>query len=314
MTLPMAQPRIVCALAARMKPEIWAAELATALPEFEVEVWTPQSQPADYALVWQPDAGVFATQPRLKAIFNAGAGVDALLGLDLPKAVPLVRIEDAGMGAQMAEYATFAALRYYRGFDRYALQAQGSEWTPHAPPRFTDWPVGILGYGVLGRQVAKALQSFGFTVHGWKRRPDADAGLLLYDGKAQLADFLRATRILICLLPLTPDTREILNRETLALLPEGACVINLARGGLVNEDDVLAALDRGHLAGLTTDVCCPEPAPVDHPFWHHPKVLLTPHCAAITLRGEAIAQISAKIRAFESGQGIGGVVDTAFGY
>ena len=305
----MSKPRITCALAARMKPETWAAELAAALPEAEVDVWSPQSAAADYALVWQPDPGFFGTQPRLKAIFNAGAGVDALFAQALPSDVPLVRIEDAGMGAQMAEYASFAALRYYRGFDRYAEQAARAEWAPHAPPRIADWPVGILGYGVLGRQVAQALRGFGFAVHGWKRRPDVSADVPLYFGDAQLADFLRATRLLICLLPLTPATHKILNRDTLALLPRGACVINLARGGLVDEVDLVAALDSGHLAGLTTDVCCPEPAPAEHPFWHHPKVLLTPHCAAITLRENAIAQIAGKIRALEAGKTIGGIVD-----
>ena len=310
----MTQTRITCALAARMKPEIWAAELAAVLPEAHVDVWTPDSAPADYALVWQPDAGFFTTQPQLKAIFNAGAGVDALFALGLPDKVPLVRIEDAGMGAQMAEYATFAALRYYRGFDRYAENAARCTWAPHAPPRLTDWPVGILGYGVLGHQVAQTLRSFGFPVHGWKRRPDDNADVPLYCGREQLADFLRATRLLICLLPLTPETREIINRETLALLPQGACVINLARGPLVNETDLIAALDSGRLAGLTTDVCCPEPAPADHPFWHHPKVLLTPHCAAITLRENAIAQIAGKIRALEAGLAISGIVDRSLGY
>ena len=310
----MTKPHIVCALAARMKPEIWAAELAATLPEAHVDVWTPRSAPADYALVWQPEAGFFSTQPRLKAIFNVGAGVDALFPLGLPENVPLVRIEDAGMGAQMAEYATFAALRYFRGFDRYAEQAARGELAPHAPPRLSDWPVGILGYGVLGRQVAQTLRGFGFTVHGWKRCPEVDADIPLYYGGAQLADFLRTTRLLVCLLPLTPATREILNRETLALLPQGACVINLARGGLVNEPDLLAALDSGHLAGLTTDVCRPEPAPADHPFWHHPKVLLTPHCAAITLRENAIAQIAGKIRALEAGQSISGIVNLQSGY
>ena len=310
----MSQIRITCAVPARMKPEVWCAQLAAALPEARTEVWTSGSPPADYALVWQPDPAFFPEQPHLKAIFNAGAGVDALLKLDLPEGVPLVRLEDAGMGAQMAEYAAFAALRYYRGFDRYAEQAHRGEWVPHAPPRLAEWPIGILGYGVLGRQVAKTLSGFGFTVHGWKRKPDAESDVQLYCGSDQLADFLRATRLLICLLPLTPATHEIINRHTLAWLPQGACMINLARGGLVNEADVLAALDSGHLAGLTTDVCCPEPAPTDHPFWRHPKVLLTPHCAAITLRENAIAQIAGKIRALEAGQEINGIVDKKRGY
>ena len=310
----MTSPRISLAFPARMKPETWVTALQAALPHAHVDTWAPDHAPADYAVVWQPPAAFFAHQPKLKAIFNAGAGVDALLGLDLPPGIPLVRIEDAGMGAQMAEYAAFAVLRHYREFDRYAAQASKGEWRPHAPRRKAEWPVGIMGYGVLGRQVAHALRQLGFTVHGWKRQASTEEDLPLYYGDAQLPDFLRATRLLVCLLPLTPATRAIINRDTLSLLPEGSYFINLARGGLVKEDDLLAALDSGRLSGVSTDVCVHEPAPPEHPFWRHPKILLTPHSAAITLREEAIAQIAGKITALEAGLPITGTVDQRRGY
>jgi len=289
----------------------WAAELQQALgPATTVAPWQTGQAPADYAVVWKPPQSFLDAQTRLKALFAAGAGVDGLLALRLPEGVPLIRLEDAGMGVQMAEYVLHALLRWYRGFDRYAAQAAAAAWWPQPPQRKADWTVGLLGYGQLARPVAQALRALGFPVQAWARHA-READLPLFGGPAGLTPFLRSSRVLVALLPLTDDTRGLINAELLAQLPAQAYLINVARGGLVVEADLLAALDNGHLAGAALDVCTPEPAAPDHPFWRHPRIQLTPHIAAATLREEAVAQLAAKIRALEAGAKVGGLVQAA---
>ncbi|MBB5205596.1 glyoxylate/hydroxypyruvate reductase A [Inhella inkyongensis] len=287
---------------------VWAQALQAALGAgFAVSAWEDGAPPADYAVVWKPSAAFFAQQTQLKALFAAGAGVDGLLALKPPAHIPLIRLEDAGMGVQMAEYVLHALLRWFRRFDRYAEQAARAEWQPLAPERKADWPVGLLGYGALGQPVAQALRALGFPVQAWVRsaRP---ADIPLFAGPDQLPAFLRRSRVLVAMVPLTPETARLLNAERLALLPQGAYLINVARGGLVDEAALLAALDSGHLAGAALDVCTPEPAPPEHPFWKHPKVALTPHISAATLREESIQQISAKLQALLRGEAVSGVV------
>lgn len=291
--------------------EAWAQGLQQALgPGAQVSAWQSGDAPAAYALAWKPPQAFLDQQTGLRALFAGGAGVDALLGLQLPAGVPLIRLEDAGMGVQMAEYVLHALLRWYRGFDRYAAQAAAAAWWPHPPQRKADWTVGLLGYGQLAQPVAQALRGLGFPVQAWVRS-ERQADLPLFAGPAGLAPFLNSSRVLVALLPLTPETRHIVNAEALAQLPEGAYLINVARGGLVDEAALLEALDRGHLAGAALDVCSPEPAPPDHPFWRHPKIALTPHVAAATLRDDAVAQIAAKIQALARGEAVSGVVGSA---
>jgi glyoxylate/hydroxypyruvate reductase A len=307
--------RIICYFPAPMNGGPWLDAFKAQLPaEAQIEVWRPDSAAADYAVVWQPTQAFFDSQPRLKAIFAAGAGVDALLALNLPAGVPVFRLEDAGMAAQMAEYIALAALRHYREFDLYANQAAEGKWRVHHPRRLNDYPIGLLGYGVLGQQVARTLLALGFEVHAWARTQRSSAGVRVFSGQAELPEFLRSTRILVCLLPLTADTRDIICRAALEQLKPGSYLINVARGGHVVESDLLDALNNGQLAGATLDVCRNEPAPADHPFWKHPKILLTPHIAATTLRDEAVEQIVANINALEHGKTTTGLVDRGRGY
>jgi glyoxylate/hydroxypyruvate reductase len=299
----------------KMLPE-WRDALARALPEGEVRAWEPGlAWRADYAALWYPAAEVLAGQSGLKAIFNLGAGVEALLKrIALPPGVPLIRIEDGGMARQMAEYATWAVLRYFRRLDVYAAQQSRGEWKLHRPVRHADFPVGVMGVGVLGTQVARALLALGFPVLGWSRVAKQVDGVRCFAGSPELNAFLAGSRALVCMLPLTADTDGILNRETLFKLPVGSYVINVARGGLVVDDDLLAALDAGHIAGATLDVFHEEPLPPAHPYWRHPQVLITPHASAITLIDESAAQIAGKIRRLERGEPVTGVVDLAQGY
>lgn len=293
----------------------WHAAVASALPDAHVERLPEASGSADYALVWKPPAVLFERVRVAKAIFNLGAGADALLDVPtLPNDVPVIRLEDAGMAVQMAEYVTYAALRAYREMDAYAAQQRERRWQPRQRLSKADFAVGLLGFGVLGRAVAQALAPFGFPLRTWTLRSRALPGVDCYAGRSELAAFLARTRVLVCLLPLTPDTDELLDRVALEALPQGAHVINIARGRIVVDDDLVAMLDSGHIASATLDVFHAEPLPAEHPYWRHPKVTLTPHVSAATLVDDAIAQVAAKIRALERGEAVTGVIDPTLGY
>jgi glyoxylate/hydroxypyruvate reductase A len=303
------------------KPEPWLAGLAQTLPEASVQVWqhgmdTENVVPADYIVAWKPPAAMLAGHPRLKAVFNLGAGVDAILQLAdaLPPNVPVVRLDDAGMAVQMAEYVTYAILRHFRRFDDYELQARQQQWRFLKPNDKGDFSVGILGLGVLGSRIAEAVQHFGFPLRGWSRSRKDLPGIECFAGGDELEAFLRGTRILVCVLPLTAETTQILNRSTLEKLPKGAYLINVARGAHVAESDFLALIKSDHLAGATLDVFRNEPLPAQHPFWQEPRISITPHISALTLRDNSIGQIAEKIRALEQGKPIAGIVDLSKGY
>ena len=296
------------------KAEPWLAALRAALPQADIEVWVPGAPPGDYAVVWAPPQAFLDEQPKLKALFNLGAGVDALTQLRFSPTTRLVRLDDAGMSVQMAEYVVHALIRHFREFDGYAADVAQGKWSFRKPRLREDFPVGIMGLGVLGQRVARAVQAFEFPVLGWSRSAKDVPGVRCYAGLEQLDDFLVETRVLVCLLPLTEETRGILNRQTLSLLRPGAYVINVARGGHLVEDDLIPLLDSGQLAGAALDVFREEPLPAHHPFWQHPKITITPHTAARTLRDESVAQIAGKILRLERGETIAGIVDPQKGY
>jgi glyoxylate/hydroxypyruvate reductase A len=296
------------------RPEPWVRGLQAALPEAQVEVWTPGAPPFDHAVVWAPPQQLLDEQPGLRGLFNIGAGVDALTALRLPPGVRIVRLDDAGMSVQMAEYVCYALIRHFREFDAYEAEARAGRWSYRKPLERRDFPVGIMGLGVLGERVARAVAQFEFPVNGWSRSPKAIEGVHGFAGEAQFGAFLAASRVLVNLLPLTEATRGILNRGTLSQLRPGGYLINIARGGHLVEDDLIPLIDSGRLAGAMLDVFEVEPLPPEHPFWRHPKISITPHGSARTLRGESIAQIAGKIRAMERGEPVAGVVDPGRGY
>jgi glyoxylate/hydroxypyruvate reductase A len=300
--------------ASNTKPGPWIQALREALPEAEVQEWQPGAPQADHAVVWAPPQELFDQQPGLCAVFSLGAGVDALLQLRLPPQARLVRLDDAGMSVQMAEFVCHAIVRHFREFDVYEREVAQGKWSFRRPRLRQDFPVGIMGLGVLGQRVAQAVAQFEFPVRGWSRTPRQLAGVQCFSGDEGLTAFLAGTRILVCLLPLTPQTEGILNRHTLSQLLPQAYLINVARGAHLVEEDLLALLDSGHMAGAALDVFRTEPLPQEHPFWTHPRVSVTPHTAARTLREETIAQIAGKIRALARGEPIAGVVERERGY
>ena len=296
------------------KAEPWLQGLAAALPGADITVWQPGAPQADYAVVWAPPQQFIDEQPALRALFNIGAGVDALLKLRLPPSVRVVRLDDAGMAVQMAEYVCHALIRHFREFDQYEAAMQAGQWSYRKPRLRQDFPVGVMGLGVLGERVARAVAQFDFPVLGWSRSPKQMAGVRCVSGQEGFNEFRAATRVLVNLHPLTPETQGIMNRDTLARLLPGAYVINVARGAHLVEEDLLALIDAGHVAGATLDVFRTEPLPAGHPFWGHPKITLTPHTSARTLRDESIAQIAGKIAALARGEAVAGVVDAGRGY
>jgi len=299
---------------ANTDPEPWLAGLHAALPQAQVSVWQPGAPAADVAVVWQPPQQFFDEQPQLNAIFNIGAGVDALMKLRLPPQAVVVRLEDAGMAVQMAEYVCQAVIRHFRDLNAYADDARAGHWTYYKPRQRRDFSVGVMGLGVLGARVAQALAHFEFPVNGWSRTPSALDGVRSFSGAAQLDDFLASSRVLVNLLPLTPDTTNILNRAHLSRLQTGGYLINVARGAHLVDDDLLALIHSGHLSGALLDVFRTEPLPADHPFWREPKITLTPHTSARTLREDSIAQIAGKIGALLRGEALAGIVDPVRGY
>ena len=290
----------------------WLTGLRGALPSAIVEQWVPGAATADYAVVWAPPQEFLDEQRGLKALFNIGAGVDALMNLRLPTDAVIVRLDDAGMSVQMAEYVSHAVIRHFREFDGYEADVQQGKWSYRKPRMRVDFPVGVMGLGVLGQRVARTLLEFDFPVRGWSRAAKTVEGVRCFSGEEGFEEFLASTRILVCLLPLTPETKDIMNRRNLSKLLPGGYVINVARGGHLVEEDLLALVDSGQLAGAMLDVFRTEPLPPGHAFWKHPKITVTPHTSARTLRDESIAQIAGKIAALQAGQAIAslaGVVD-----
>jgi glyoxylate/hydroxypyruvate reductase A len=272
-----------------------------------------------YAAVWKPVPGELAAFPNLKVIFNLGAGVDALMADKTLPDVPLVRVSVADLTDRMAEYVVLHVLMHHRQ----ELYLRDSQRAKRWAPKY-QWPanaitVGVMGLGVLGANAADVLRRIGFKVVGWSRSEKRIDGIECFAGREQLDVFLKRTDILVCLLPLTPDTRHILNRDLFAKLhrnsPLGAPVlINAGRGGLQNEADILACLDDGTLGAASLDVYAQEPLLRDNPFWTHPKVVLTPHNAADTDPDEISKYVAEQIERFEAGGALDNVVDRRRGY
>jgi glyoxylate/hydroxypyruvate reductase A len=271
---------------------------------------------ARYALVWLPPATLFEVERDLRVVFNLGAGVDVLLARHVvPDSLPIVRLVDAGMAVRMAEYVCFDIARATRGLERFGPGGL-RDWNA-ARPRGKPATVGVLGAGAIGAKVAEAAVFFGYPARAWSRTPRMLAGVRCFAGAAQLAEFLSECNFLVNALPLTAETENLLDRQRLSQLPAGAHVINIGRGGTIVDADLIAALDSGHLAGATLDVFRQEPLADDHPFWSHPKIIVTPHISGPTPVAPAAIQIADAISQLERGVAVTslpGYVDRSRGY
>lgn len=299
------------------KPERWTVPIKELLPEAEVYVWDPEGPAvdADYAIVWQPPEALFEREKHLKAVFNLGAGIDGLLKVaNLPEALTVVRLEDAGMSVQMAEYVLHQLLEASRGMETYREQQRQSLWKIHRPIKRSEWPVGVMGLGHIGKRVARTLANLDYQVSGWARGEHSLEGVNTFAGPGQLGEFLQATRVLVNTLPLTDETRNIINYDLLSQLQPGAVLINVGRGEHLVEEDLLRALDDGTVLRASLDVFRKEPLPEGHPFWQRREITITPHISARTLRDATLEQITGKIRDHAAGRAISGIVDTDRGY
>ncbi|BCG09975.1 glyoxylate/hydroxypyruvate reductase GhrA [Buttiauxella agrestis] len=299
----------------------WIEGLHQKLPEATVRQWLPgDNQPADYALVWHPPVEMLSGRSTLKGVFALGAGVDSILSQlqkhpeMLPKGVPLFRLEDTGMALQMQEYAVSQVLHWFRRFDDYQALKQQAKWEPLEDYRREDFTIGVLGAGVLGGKVAESLAAWGFPVRCWSRSKKDYLGITSYAGAEQLGQFLSGTRVLINLLPNTPQTVGIINSELLNKLADNSYVMNLARGVHLVEDDLLAALDSGKVKGAMLDVFAKEPLPHNSLLWKHPRIAITPHLAAVTRPEEAMTYIAKTIRQIENKESPSGQVSLDNGY
>ncbi|MGH8176076.1 MAG: NAD(P)-dependent oxidoreductase [Steroidobacter sp.] len=297
----------------------WRDALARELPDADVAIWKEGSGgDARYAVGWAAPSPFFAEQPQLRAFFSTGAGVERLLAsASLPATLPVIRLEDAGMGAQITNYCIGETLHWMRRRDEYAEHQRAHIWRQLPEEDMADWPIGVFGLGVLGQRVASAFAALGFTVNGYARSVRTDAQITCFAESGEpgnFSSFLKATRVLIILAPLTPATQDRFDHAALGELPTGSFVINVARGGLLVDDALLDLLDSDHLAGAALDVFRQEPLPSDHRFWTHPKIRITPHISAITMISPSARQIAQKIRRLERAESVSGVVDRTRGY
>lgn len=297
--------------------EDWAETLRQQLPDLDVRVYPEigNADEIDMALVWKPPAGFLASFRNLKFVHSFGAGVDGILADNsYPRQVPLARVVDAGLANGMAEYVVLHVLRFHRQMQAMQFNQRNRTWKWLPPVDAKDRTIGIMGMGALGAVAAKRLLDFDFQVVGWSRRLKAVDGVASFHGDDQLEGFLRHCNVLVCLLPLTPQTRGIISRRTISLLPRGAHIINAGRGGHVVEADLLHALDNDYLSGATLDVFAEEPLPEQHPFWTHPKVTVTPHNAADSIPALVVPQIVDNIRRCREGRPLARIVDLSVGY
>jgi glyoxylate/hydroxypyruvate reductase len=295
----------------------WKPQLARLMPELEVRIWPEVGDPADidYALVWRPQPGLLASLPRLKLILSLGAGVDHILcDPHLPSHVPIVRLVDPYLTDAMSEFVVLQVLRLHRQDVDYNAQQSAEIWRELEQKNAGERPVGILGFGEIGRDAGRKLKGLGFDVALWGRRTKSVDGLTGYAGRAGFSTLLARSEILVCLLPLTAETEGILNASTFEQLPNGAGLINAGRGGHLVEEHLIPALDSGKLSVAALDVFRDEPLPPGHAFWHHPRILVTPHIAGTTNPSTAAPIILDNIRRFEEGRPLLNRVDPAQGY
>ncbi len=296
---------------------LWKKALEAGLGPIDFRTLDALGDTADIevALAWKPDRGLIASFKNVKLIVSLGMGVDHLLADDrLPEGVPIVRIMDEGLIGQMSEYAIHWALRHHREIDQYAESQRARRWQPRDLFDTIHRRIGVMGLGTIGQDMAAKFASLGFPTAGWSRSPKTLPGVETFHGVAGFAKFLARSDILVDVLPLTRDTRGLLDAKAFARLPRGAYFINIARGGHVVDDDLLAALDSGHLSGATLDVFNQEPLPSDHPYWTHPKVHVTPHVAGATNPRTATPGIIENIKRRRAGQPLIHRVDPKTGY
>lgn len=295
---------------------LWQQWLAQHAPDIELHLWPEIGDPQEIEVLiaWQPPETLMETFPNLKVLLSVGAGADQFDLAALPPDLPVVRMIEPGLTQGMVEYVTFAVLGLHRDMVRYLQQQREEKWLAHSVKPAATRRVGVMGLGELGQAALRQLASFGFDCAGWSRTPRELDGVECFHGAAQLGAFLARSDILVCLLPLTAETRGLLNRDLFSQLPRGAALVQAGRGAQLSHQDLLDALDSGQLGAAVIDVTDPEPLPPAHPFWRHPAIWLTPHIASQTQSESAVAALLENLRRYQRGEPMIGLIDRARGY
>lgn len=306
-------------LASNEDPAEWISELENQAGE-KIEIWPDISDPnaVDYVLASAPPKGAIATLPNVKAVQSLWAGIEHITSdPEFPKHLPIVRMVDIGLSEGMKEYVLGHTLFHHLRIPKWIEDKKINQWAPQDPPLAFQRNVGVMGLGELGGYCAQALKSIGFNVLGWSRSQKNIDNIQCFSGENGFTEMLSKSDILVNLLPNTPATTKLLNKETLKLLPKGAAIVNPGRGTVFDDDALIEALDSDHLSGATLDVFWQEPLPEDHPFWRNSKIVITPHVASVTRVDTGAKTAIDNIKHLRAGKNIdelNGVVNLSLGY
>ena len=295
---------------------LWAEVFARRMPEIDFRIWPDVGDPAHvrFLAAWVPPDDIASRFPNLSVLFSSGAGVDQFDLDALPATLPVVRMVEPGIVRSMVEYVTHAVLDLHRDMPAYRRQQARGEWQPLPVCTAADRRVGVLGLGSLGQAVLAQLVAFGFDCAGWSRSRHVIDGVTCHAGADELGAFIARTEILVCLLPLTDSTRGFLDAPLFSAMPAGASLVHVGRGPQLVANDLLDALDSGHLREAVLDVTDPEPLPSAHALWRHPNVRITPHIASMTQPLSAAEVVLDNLRRFAAGEPMLGLVDRTRGY
>jgi glyoxylate/hydroxypyruvate reductase A len=294
----------------------WAKILAQKAPDLSFRIWPEIGDPAEirYFVAWMPPDDLMERFPNLELLISSGAGVDHLDLSKLPPDLPVARMVETGIVDGMVEYVSMAVLSLHRDLIDYVAQQRDEVWKQIRVRPASTRRVGVLGLGMLGEASCRMLKNFGFQIAGWSRSRREIEGVTCFAGAGELPEFLARTDILVCLLPLTDETRGMLGAKLFAQLPKGAKLVNTGRGGHLDQDALLAALDSGQISAAVLDVTTPEPLTKGHPLWSHPRVLVTPHIASMTQPETAVEVVLENLRRHRAGEPLIGLVDRVRGY
>lgn len=295
------------------KTEPWVNAIKKAHPGVKIQVYSEDEdrEEVEYAISWKHPRGVFRNYPNLKVIASMGAGVDHITGdPEISQDIIITRVVDEQLSTDMGVFVLALVLDHLRNI---SFHTNNDHWKPKSYQRIEDVRIGIMGAGILGRAVAKRLISNGFQVSGWAKEPKTLENFEVL-GEGQLDKFLEKTNILVCLLPLTSETENILDKKLFEKLPKGAYIINVARGQHLVEQDLLEMVNSGHLSGASLDVFRKEPLPEDHIFWNNDKIKITPHIASVTDPTKVVPQMIENYNRMKKGEPLENVVKREKGY